>query len=705
MKRESRNRPFARMRVVVWGVAGLVGGGPGWAESASEIVFQDPPAMVLAKAEEGGGAGEAAPAARRALEAAQARASDLEKKLEQEIQRREKAGKELVAAWKQSVAAREEAEQLRRQLAESGKASARVREVEKQLAGKVSELATAGEKSAALEKERDRLSRQQQQAQREWEAERAAWKGQKDGWEKEKAALAAQVRDGEKAREGEKARAAAELESQKEAQARQAREQEEGFQKKARALGEGLAEKEAALAKSGEQIGLLKAELAAAKTRLQGKAEGEAARAAAEERAKGLEKEKAALAAQVRDGEKAREGEKARAAAELESQKAAQVRQAREREEGFQKEMKTLREGLAEKEAALARLGDQVRQLQAHVAALTAQGKADAEASASAQRKQAEEIDGLRRQAADRTTLKSDNEGLAARLEAKDQQRGELEGQLQKLKRQHQDQSVELGQVRARLEEVAREAEEQKEKWRSEQALLREQMRDEGLVRQGKALREQLGPADNTALVGSLNDAGLVMLAEGRLDEAEGLFRRALEILGRTEERANPSAGTLQQHLADVAWMRNDLGAAASFYEQSAQQFSAALGASHPRHAAALNGLARVRRAQGRPEEAEELYRMAIHIYERKAAGNPGDLVVPLHNLAQLLMEQGRQEEAGALLDRAVDLMEKDKNADAGRSMIVMRTVIRHCQAVGDAEKAARCEEKINQLAMDALVK
>ena len=589
MKRESRKGGFARIRLVVWGVAGLVGGGPGWAESASEIVFQDPPAMVVAKAEEGG----------RSAEAAQARAADLEKKWEQEVQRREKAGKELVAAWKQSVAAREEAEQLRRQLAESGKASARVREVEKQLAGKVSELATAGEKSAALEKERDRLSSQQQQAQREWEAERAAWKGQKDGWEKEKAALAAQVRD----------------------------------------------------------------------------------------------------------GEKAREGEKARAAGELESQKAAQVRQAREREEGFQKEMRTLREGLEEKEAALARAGDQVRQLQAHVAALTAQGKADAEASASAQRKQAEEIDGLRRQAADRTTLKSDNEALAVQLEAKDQQRGELEGQLQKLKRQHQDQSVELGQVRARLEKIAREAEEQKEKWRSEQALLREQMRDEGLVRQGKALREQLGSADNTALVGSLNDAGLVMLSEGRLDEAEGLFRRDLEILGRTEERANPSAGTLQQHLADVAWMRNDLAAAASFYEQSAQQFSAALGASHPRHAAALNGLARVRRAQGRPEEAEELYRMAIHIYERKAAGNPGDLVVPLHNLAQLLMEQGRPEEAGALLDRAVDLMEKDKNADAGRSMIVMRTVIRHCQAVGDAEKAARCEEKVNQLAMDALVK
>ena len=238
----------------------------------------------------------------------------------------------------------------------------------------------------------------------------------------------------------------------------------------------------------------------------------------------------------------------------------------------------------------------------------------------------------------------------------------------------------------------------------AEQQSGREQMRDEALVRQGKALREQLGPEDNPALVGSLNDVGLVLQAEGKLDEAEGMFRRALAVLEQTSGQSGATSGTILQHLAEVAWARNDLTAAAAYYEEAAQRFSAALGDTHPRHAAALNGLARVRRDQQRPQEAEELYRMAIHVYERHQAKHPADLVVPLHNLALLLMEQGRLDEAGPLLERAVLLAEKS-GLKKGDALVVARTMIRYCQAAGDVERAAEFEKRADELAMDVWAK
>ncbi|HPT16096.1 MAG TPA: tetratricopeptide repeat protein, partial [Kiritimatiellia bacterium] len=233
----------------------------------------------------------------------------------------------------------------------------------------------------------------------------------------------------------------------------------------------------------------------------------------------------------------------------------------------------------------------------------------------------------------------------------------------------------------------------------------RNQIKDESLIRQGKALREQLGPADNLALVGSLNDVGLVLLADGQLDLAGEMFRRAKAILDQSTDKASASAGTLLQHLAETAWAKNDLDAAAAFYEEAAQQFSAALGADHPRHAAALNGWARVRRDQQRPEEAEELYRMAIHVYERHADRNPADLAVPLHNLGLLLLEQGRLDDAGPLLERAEALVQSLPVPDPERALVVTRTLARYYQAAGRPEKAAECEQEANELALDALAR
>ena len=440
-----------------------------------------------------------------------------------------------------------------------------------------------------------------------------------------------------------------------------------------REVGEQLAQKTAAWEERGRQIEALQAEQKRLQQQLAEhvKKSAEAAglseqirqqQTAAEARVKTLTQDQAQLAAQVQATEKKLAAAQARAET-LEQQKAELAKAAADKA-GLQKDLAALRETLAGREKELAGADGQVRQLRKEIDALNAQKQVQAETLAAQQAQAAEDLAGLRKQI--------------------------------------EKQTADLAAAREQLQETAREAEEQQERQAADLRRLNEQMKEEGLVREGKALREQLGEGDNPALVVSLNDVGLILMAEGRWDQAAEMFRRALIILQQTREGADPATGTVLQHLAEVAWNRRDLDTAASFYEQAAHQFSAALGKNHARYAAALNGWAGVRRDQQRPQEAEELYRQAIQIYERDA--NSSDLVVPLHNLGLLLLEQNRPEEAGPVLERAEALLENNGGPDtSGRRRVVLRTLTRYYQAAGDAEKAAQCEEQANQLALDAM--
>jgi tetratricopeptide (TPR) repeat protein len=344
------------------------------------------------------------------------------------------------------------------------------------------------------------------------------------------------------------------------------------------------------------------------------------------------------------------------------------------------------------------------RDLQARLDEVLAEHQRREKALAAESRQVQAERDDLRQQAENwtKSLAASRQETKTAQEEVerwkKETEKSTAAGQASR--RELEAKTAELAETQSRLQDALRQADGQKQAWQEEEKRLRRQWREEERIRQGRALREQLGGENNAALAGSLNDAGLVLFAEGRMEEAEGLFRRALGILDRIAFRPHAAAGTLLQHLGDTAWGRGDLDAAIARYEEAAGQFAGALGEDHPRRAAALNSWASALNERGRSEEAEELYRASIRIYDRHAAQQPGDLAVPLHNLGVLLLEQGRIEEADTCLRRAVQLVAG--NAGGARAPMVMRTMARCCQAAGDLEAAAQFEEEASQLALRA---
>ena len=283
-----------------------------------------------------------------------------------------------------------------------------------------------------------------------------------------------------------------------------------------------------------------------------------------------------------------------------------------------------------------------------------------------------------------------------------------LQAKLTESERTAKTQKAELGKLRKELEAARALVDKTSQaaaadRSKAEEALRRReaQWQEEGLVRQGKALREQLDGGRDASLAWSLNDAGLVMLAERRWDEAAAWFRRALSILELTVGRSNAAAGTLLQHVADAARAKGDYLVAEAHYREAAETFRSALGAAHPRYAAALNGLACALRDLQRPTDAEALYRQAIGIYMKNKPKEAVVLAIPLYNLGLLLMEQNRPGEAGPLLEEAARLAEKSRAANHEAYLAIVRSLVRYYRASGQMDKATETEER----ALNVLVK
>ena len=144
----------------------------------------------------------------------------------------------------------------------------------------------------------------------------------------------------------------------------------------------------------------------------------------------------------------------------------------------------------------------------------------------------------------------------------------------------------------------------------------------------------------------------------GQLDQAEFLFKRALDIQVAIQEQSNAVASILQS----LAGLYRRRGA----YEQAEPLFQRALhmnehldGKDSPTTAYILNNMALLYRDQGRYVLAENLYTRALAITERAfGKGHPNTLDV-LNNLASLYQARGCYAEAEPLHQRVLEIRER----------------------------------------------
>lgn len=138
-------------------------------------------------------------------------------------------------------------------------------------------------------------------------------------------------------------------------------------------------------------------------------------------------------------------------------------------------------------------------------------------------------------------------------------------------------------------------------------------------------------------------------------ESAEGAYREAFTMftkLGRMDLAAHAlgSLGGAQQDAGDY------VGAQAS-YEEALLLATDALGEHHPRLGAILEGLAFVRRQQGPTPEAEDLLRRALELHRENLGPASSRAVGTMNNLGGHLIAQGRVEEAIEIYESALELL------------------------------------------------
>ncbi len=160
------------------------------------------------------------------------------------------------------------------------------------------------------------------------------------------------------------------------------------------------------------------------------------------------------------------------------------------------------------------------------------------------------------------------------------------------------------------------------------------------------ALAHELGDAVGAAAV--RRHLGMHYLRQGRLDEAEREMRAAYALY---REHAPDEPAFILRGLSEVLLARGDLLTAADHAER-------ALGGIPPEDTVGLATygatLGKVRAAQGRREEAEELFRRSLQVLENSEYRV--DLALTLYKHGEALRLLGREEEARQSLERARQL-------------------------------------------------
>lgn len=199
-------------------------------------------------------------------------------------------------------------------------------------------------------------------------------------------------------------------------------------------------------------------------------------------------------------------------------------------------------------------------------------------------------------------------------------------------------------------------------------------------------LREQAGYWPAPEMLSNL--AGIAR-RQGRLDDAAGWVRRALDMVAADVGAENLAMVPLLWQLARIHRQQGDHAAAAAALRRALAVQEHSLGELHPDLATTLTALGGALEACGERDEAEAVYRRGVALLEGRPepdGGRLGELLVLLgHNLT----ENGRAAEGVAMLRRALQVC-RDSLGPEHRLTATALTWLGYAEiATGDVEAAS----------------
>jgi serine/threonine protein kinase/tetratricopeptide (TPR) repeat protein len=173
-------------------------------------------------------------------------------------------------------------------------------------------------------------------------------------------------------------------------------------------------------------------------------------------------------------------------------------------------------------------------------------------------------------------------------------------------------------------------------------------------------LRKDFGrsnPNDPNLATG-INNLGLIVSAEGRVNEAEGLCQQALDMRRKIPGDDLEVAASLDD-LALILRKQKQLSKAELLAREALAIRRKVLGDDHPAVAASLDDLASVLQDEKQWNEANKAYDEALEIQERRYGPEHPQIATTLNNLALLLLDEGKLTDAEQTMRRALAMREK----------------------------------------------
>ena len=164
-------------------------------------------------------------------------------------------------------------------------------------------------------------------------------------------------------------------------------------------------------------------------------------------------------------------------------------------------------------------------------------------------------------------------------------------------------------------------------------------------------LRESLYGSNDLTLLPVLNDFGSMYIDMADYGQAERILQRAMAIVRLHDARRTVAGADVLNNLAVIDREQGRMAEAEQLYRQALDVYRATSDAQ--REVKALNNLGRVLAAQKRDKEAERLYRQAIAEAKQKLGPSDPGLALGLSNLAKFLISRRKFSAAEPLLKRA----------------------------------------------------
>lgn len=180
----------------------------------------------------------------------------------------------------------------------------------------------------------------------------------------------------------------------------------------------------------------------------------------------------------------------------------------------------------------------------------------------------------------------------------------------------------------------------------------------EPLYKRALEIVENAFGSGSSYVAANLNNIAELFHAQGRYSEAEPLYKRALAIKEKVLGPDDASIATTLSNLGSLYEMQLQYGEAEPLYKRALAIQEKSIGADHFHVAKTLNNLAGLYHKQQKYNEAESLYKRALDIKERAVGSEHPSVAITLHNLADLYHIQGFYARAEPLYQRALAILE-----------------------------------------------